>query len=116
MPKKNQASQAAIHAKPGPLGRLANLGPTSARFLHNAGITSREQLERLGSVRAYSMVRQVEPTASLNLLWALEGAISGLHWREVAKEHRTSLLLALEAHDQRKQEEEGLMNRPVGPR
>ncbi len=30
----------------------------------------------------------------MNLLWALEGAISGLHWQEVAREHRTSLLLA----------------------
>jgi hypothetical protein len=38
--------------------------------------------------------------ASLNLLWALEGALTGLPWRVVAQEHRLSLLLALEAlHD-----------------
>jgi len=62
-----------------------------------AGITSLEQLIRLGSVAAYVQVKRVEPKASLNLLWALEGAISGLHWQIVAKEHRTSLLLALES-------------------
>ena len=103
MPKKTQANQAAPQDRPSALGRLANLGPKSAQFLQHAGITSHEQLERLGSVRAYSMVKQVEPNASLNLLWALEGAISGLHWREIAKEHRTSLLLALETHERRRQ-------------
>jgi DNA transformation protein len=46
------------------------------------------------------MVKQVEPTATLNLPWGLEAAISDLHRREVAKEHRTSLLLALETHEQ----------------
>jgi len=103
MPKKIQASQPGPQSKPSTLGRLPNLGPKSAQFLHNAGINSQERLERLGSVRAYSMVKEVEPSASLNLLWALEGAISGLHWREVATEHRTSLLLALENYEQSKQ-------------
>jgi DNA transformation protein len=30
------------------------------------------------------------------LLWALEGAISGEHWQVVARERRTSLLMALD--------------------
>ncbi|MEY4882862.1 MAG: hypothetical protein RIS34_716, partial [Pseudomonadota bacterium] len=81
---------------------LANLGPKSAGFLRAAGIRTHEELERLGSVAAYARVKQVEPKASLNLLWALEGALAGLHWREVAREHRTSLLLALELHEQRR--------------
>lgn len=79
---------------------MPNLGPKSAQFLLDAGITSLEQLRRLGAVQAYAMVKQVAPRASLNLLWALEGALSGLYWREVAKEHRTSLLLALDTHHQ----------------
>jgi len=103
MPKKIQGNQPVLQDKPSSLAGLVNLGPKSAQFLQHAGITSHEQLERLGSVKAYSMVKQVEPSASLNLLWALEGAISGLHWREVAKEHRTSLLLALETHEQHRQ-------------
>ena len=98
-PKKAPPSQAAPESKAASLARVANLGPKSAQFMLSAGITSFEQLKRLGSVRAYSMVKHVEPSASLNLLWALEGALSGLHWREVAKEHRTSLLLALETHE-----------------
>ena len=100
MPRKTKANEPASQAASGSLAKLANLGPKSAQFLRNAGITSHEQLKQLGSVKAYSMVKQVEPSASLNLLWALEGALSGLHWREVAKEHRTSLLLALETYEQ----------------
>ena len=103
MPNKSKANESASEGASSSLASLANLGPKSAQFLHSAGITSHEQLERLGSVKAYAMVKQVEPSASLNLLWALEGALSGLHWREVAKEHRTSLLLALETYEQGKQ-------------
>jgi DNA transformation protein len=52
-------------------------------------------------VAAYARVRAVEPRASLNLLWALEGALTGLDWRTVAREHRTSLLMALDEHGRR---------------
>ena len=94
---------------------LANLGPKSALFLQCAGIRTIEDLRRLGSVAAYAEVKKVEPKASLNLLWALEGALTGLHWREVAREHRTSLLLALETHVQRdsNQFEHNLASRTV---
>jgi DNA transformation protein len=40
--------------------------------------------------------------ASLNLLWALEGALSNIPWQVVAREHRTSLLLALEQCEREK--------------
>ena len=89
-------------ARSASLTRLSNLGPTSAQFLIRAGITTHERLARLGAVKAYAMVKRVEPRASLNLLWALEGALSGLHWQEVARTHRTSLLLALEAYENEK--------------
>lgn len=81
------------------LSSLANLGPKSAAFLTAAGIHSVEELASLGSVAAFAKVKQVEPKASLNLLWALEGALTGISWQEVAREHRTSLLLALETHE-----------------
>jgi len=80
--------------------QLANLGPKSEKMLVAAGITSFEQLRKLGSVAAYSMVKRTGSNASLNLLWALEGALTGIHWQEVARLHRTSLLLALEQHEQ----------------
>ena len=83
---------------PSSIADLPNLGPKSAQVLQRAGITSLPQLQALGAVAAYARAKAVEPTVSLNLLWALEGALTGLHWRVVAREHRTSLLLALEDH------------------
>jgi DNA transformation protein len=76
---------------------LHGLGPKSQAMLMGAGIKTVTQLKRLGSVRAYAQVKATGANASLNLLWALEGALTGLPWQVVAKEHRLSLLLALEA-------------------
>ncbi len=81
------------------LERLPNLGPRSRVMLQQAGITTLAQLRNLGAVAAFSKVRRSGTNASLNLLWALEGALTGLPWQAVAKEHRTSLLLALEQHE-----------------
>lgn len=84
------------HSPAVPLNRLPGLGPKSAQMLAVAGIESVAQLQALGSVAAYVRVKQTCPGASLNLLWALEGALCGQDWRTVAREHRTSLLLALD--------------------
>ena len=65
-------------------------------MLHAAGIHTVADLQALGSVAAYVAVKRVAPQASLNLLWALEGVLTGEYWQRVATEHRTSLLLALE--------------------
>lgn len=84
-----------------PLSAALNLGPKSEAMLVAAGITSVEQLKALGSVAAYARVKATGANASLNLLWALEGALTGLPWQQVARDHRTSLLLALEEHAER---------------
>ena len=77
---------------------LKNLGPKSQALLAAAGITTVEQFRELGAVRAFARVKAMAGNhASLNLLWALEGALTGEHWQVVAREHRLSLLLALEA-------------------
>jgi hypothetical protein len=75
---------------------LRNMGPVSKRMLASAGIKSIETLRRLGSIEAYRRVRAHDPRASLNLLWALEGALTGRPWEDVARNDRLSLLLQLE--------------------
>ena len=81
------------------LAAAANLGPKSSAVLSRAGVRTIEQLRQLGSIKAFCLAKQAEPTVSLNLLWTLEGAILGQPWQAVAKEHRTSLLLALDDHE-----------------
>lgn len=78
------------------IANLPGLGPKSQAMLARSGITTLAQLRRRGSVRAYAQVKAAGENASLNLLWALEGALTDLPWQVVAREHRLSLLLALE--------------------
>ena len=76
---------------------LPNLGPKSKAMLIRSGISTIEQLRELGAVRAYVQVKRVERSASLNLLWGLEGALTNRPWREVAKQDRLRLLLQVES-------------------
>ena len=85
--------------EPVTIADLPNLGPKSRDIMASVGVTSLAQLRRLGSVAAYALAKNSGANVSLNLLWALEGALSGQHWREVARLQRTSLLLALDAHE-----------------
>ena len=75
---------------------LRNLGPKSKEMLRGSGICSVEQLRELGTVRAFVQVKRNDPRASLNLLWALEGALTNRPWQEVARQDRLSLLLQVE--------------------
>jgi DNA transformation protein and related proteins len=75
---------------------LKSLGPKSQAMLAQAGITTVAQLRALGAVAAYVQTKRVNPKASLNLLWGLESALTGMPWQQVAREHRTSFLLAVE--------------------
>jgi DNA transformation protein len=80
---------------------LRNLGVKSERLLAEIGVHSTEELRALGAVRAFAALRRAGAARSLNLLWALAGALEpwpeGRHWREVARgDARLSLLLSLE--------------------
>ncbi len=82
------------------LAALPNLGPESAAMLMQAGIADMHHLRALGAVAAYHRVKSRTPSASLYLLWALEGALTQTPWQVVARERRTDLLLALDALQQ----------------
>ncbi len=81
---------------------LSNLGPKSKWMLEQAGIHGIKELRKLGAVRAYLQVKSSSSKASLNLLWALEGALTERHWQDVAKHDRLRLLLELEDIKQNK--------------
>lgn len=78
---------------------LKGLGPKSQAMLARAGITTYEQLKKLGAIEAFVRTKRRNPSMSLNLLWELESALTGEHWQVVAKKYRTSLLLALEERE-----------------
>ncbi|WP_102798266.1 TfoX/Sxy family protein [Bowmanella denitrificans] len=81
------------------LASLPGLGPKSARWLNESGIHSLAQLQAIGAIRAYAMVSAQRPV-SLNLLYALVGALEGRRWQDVAKQDRASLIMALDGYQQ----------------
>ena len=81
---------------------IPNLGPKSRWMLKQAGIHSMKELCKLGAVHAYLQVKSNNSKASLNLLWALEGALTERRWQNVARHDRLRLLMELEDVEQNK--------------
>lgn len=82
-----------------PIENLKNLGRQSGQWLRDVGITTIGELERLGPVVAYRLVREQQGRSSLNLLWALAAGLKELDWRELSEE--TKVRLQQEAADAR---------------
>jgi len=76
---------------------MRNIGPKSAAWLRQVGLRSREDLEAVGAVDAYMRVKRAGFKPSLNLLYALEGALCDCHWQDVPDERRHELVLAADA-------------------
>lgn len=76
--------------------KALNLGPKSIAWLAGAGITDPNQLARRGAIEAYLDVEASGYKPGLNLLYAIEGALTGHHWQVVRREKGGELILRLE--------------------
>lgn len=74
--------------------RLRNVGLVSLGWLREAGIRSASDLQRVGSVEAFCRVKAMGHNASLNLLYALEGALLDMDWRELPMGVKAELKVA----------------------
>lgn len=83
------------------MGALRNIGPVSAEWLQRVGIRTRSDLVAVGVVPTFLMVRQAGFAPSLNLLWALEGAIQDIDWRAVSESDQDRLRAELAAAGER---------------
>jgi DNA transformation protein len=84
-----------------PVSDLPNLGPASRAWLASIGIHTVADLRRVGAVPAFVALKRVQRKASLNLLYALVGAVDGVHWLEVRRTRRLELLLQVEDCERR---------------
>ena len=73
--------------------KLRNIGPKSMAWLRQTGVRSLDDLKAVGSLAAYVRVKRAGFKPSLNLLYALEGAILDCHWQEIPDERRSDLIL-----------------------
>ena len=92
-----------MHSDSGSIADLRSLGPKSREMLSRAGIHTVGQLREIGAVAAFVKTRRANTRVSLNLLWALESALTDMPWQEVSRLHRTSLLLALDDYEKNNQ-------------
>ncbi|MBL8311513.1 MAG: TfoX/Sxy family DNA transformation protein [Burkholderiales bacterium] len=76
---------------------LRGLGPRSRLLLASIGITSGASLRARDPFAVYAALRAADAAVSLNMLYALIGAIEDRDWRDVARNDRTRILLALDA-------------------
>lgn len=74
--------------------KLRNIGPKSAAWLRQVGLRSREDLAAIGTVEAFMRVKRAGFKPSLNLLYAIEGALCDCHWQEIPDARRSELVLA----------------------
>ncbi|QSX39736.1 TfoX/Sxy family protein [Shewanella cyperi] len=74
-----------------------NLGPKSAALLAEVGVCNLAQLRELGAINVMLRLQRLGHKPNLNLLYALEGAITDCHWQQVARSRKGELLLALDA-------------------
>lgn len=81
---------------PTPL-KLRNIGPKSAAWLRQVGLRTEEDLRGIGALEAFMRVKRAGFKPSLNLLYALEGALLDCHWQEIPAERRSELLVAADA-------------------
>jgi len=77
--------------------KMRNIGPKSAAWLRQVGLRTPEDLAAAGPVDAFMRVKRAGFKPSLNLLYALEGALCDCHWQEVPEERRAQLVEEAEA-------------------
>ena len=78
----------------GTLPALRNLGPVSLRWLQAIGVHTRRDLEKLGAVTAYAILKAQGYNASLNLVYAIEGTLRDCDWKKLPPRRKAQLKLA----------------------
>ena len=77
--------------------KMRNIGPKSAAWLRQVGLRTHEDVASAGAVDAFMRVKRAGFRPSLNLLYALEGALADCHWQEVPEARRHVLVAEYEA-------------------
>ena len=71
---------------------LENLGPGTARLLREAGIETDRRLRAIGPVAAYCRLKHMAPRQiTLVCLYALQGALSDIHWNKIPAPQKEAL-------------------------
>ena len=73
------------------LQRHSNIGAKIAEQLMAVDINSFEQLAQTGSRAAWLRIKAIDPSACLNRLMSLEGAIQNVRWHHLSNADKAAL-------------------------
>jgi hypothetical protein len=79
--------------------KIRNVGPKSAAWLRQVGIKTDAEVRAIGSLEAFMKVKRAGFKPSLNLLYALEGAVLDCHWTALTVERKNELVLEVNARE-----------------
>ena len=82
--------------------KIRNVGPKSAAWLRQVGVRSGAEIIELGALEVFLKVKKAGFKPSLNLLYALEGAVQDCHWTALSSERKGELVLAVNALEEGK--------------
>ena len=75
----------------GELSKLPNIGKVVEKQLNDVGINTVDELINIGSKEAWLKIKEVDESACLNRLMALEGAIQNIRWHNLSEEDKKNL-------------------------
>ena len=75
----------------GELSKLPNIGKVLKNQLNDVGINTVDDLIDHGSKEAWLKIKEVDDSACLNRLMALEGAIQNIRWHNLSDEDKDDL-------------------------
>ena len=75
----------------GEISKLPNIGNVLEKQLNDVGINTIDDLINLGSKETWIKIKEIDDSACLNRLMALEGAIQNLRWHNLSEEDKDNL-------------------------
>lgn len=82
----------------GELSKLPNIGKTVEEQLAQAGIVTADELRKIGAKATWLKIRQIDPSACIHRLLALEGAIEGVKKSLLPDEVKADLKVFYQQH------------------
>lgn len=72
---------------------MPNIGQELGERLTTVGVSTPSQLMEMGSIKVFQLLHAADPTACINMLYALEGAVQNIRWHKLEKSTKEELLL-----------------------
>ena len=75
----------------GELSKLPNIGEFIENQLNEVGISTYEELKKVGAKEAWLRIKSIDDSACIHRLYALEGAINGIKKSQLSEEVKAEL-------------------------